>query len=98
MHVSCCLCIDGFVSLIDCSEGRNAYGLLMEKIEGKKPHGRSRQRWEDKIRIDLQEVGWGHGLDWSGSGQGQVAGTCKRGNEPSGSIKRRLFPDWLRTD
>jgi len=29
---------------------------------------------------------WGHWLDWSGSGKGQVAGTCKRGNEPLGSI------------
>jgi hypothetical protein len=29
----------------------------------------------------------GHGLDWSGSGQGQVAGTCECGNELSGSIK-----------
>jgi hypothetical protein len=36
--------------------------------------------------MDLQEVGWGHGLDWSGSVKGQVAGTCKCGNEPSGSI------------
>jgi hypothetical protein len=29
----------------------------------------------------------GHGLDRSGSGQGQVAGCCGCGNEPSGSIK-----------
>jgi hypothetical protein len=36
-------------------------------------------RWEDNIQMDLQEVGWGHELDWSGSGQ-EVAGTCKRGN------------------
>jgi hypothetical protein len=33
--------------------------------------------WEDNIKMDLQEVGWGHGLDLSGSGQGQVAGWCK---------------------
>jgi hypothetical protein len=32
-----------------------------------------------------------HGLDWSGSGYEQVAGTCKCGNEPSGSIKFRDF-------
>jgi hypothetical protein len=31
---------------------------------------------------------WGYGLDRSGSGQGQVAGTCDCGNEISGSIKR----------
>jgi len=32
-----------------------------------------------------------HGLDRSGSGQGQVAGTCECGNELSGSIKRAEF-------
>jgi hypothetical protein len=25
-------------------------------------------RWEDNIKMDLQEVGWGHGLDWAVSG------------------------------
>jgi len=38
--------------------------------------------------MDLQEVGWGrHRLDECGSEQGQVVGSCERGNEPSGSIK-----------
>ena len=36
---------------------------------------------------------WGHGLVRSGSGLGQVTGTCKRGNELSGSIKRGEFLD-----
>jgi hypothetical protein len=27
-----------------------------------------RRRWEDNIKMDLQEVGWGHGLDWYGLG------------------------------
>ena len=31
--------------------------------EGKKPLRRPRRRWEDNIKMDLQEVGWGHGLD-----------------------------------
>ena len=30
---------------------------------------------------------WVCGLDWSGSGMGQVAEACEFGNEPSGSIK-----------
>ena len=47
--------------------------------------------------MGLQEEGWGHGLDWSGPGQGQVASTCKSGNEPSGSIKCAEFLNWLRT-
>jgi hypothetical protein len=33
------------------------------------------------------------GLDASGSGQGSVAGPCGHGNEPSGSIKGRVFID-----
>ena len=38
--------------------------------------------------MDLQEVGWGRrGQDRSASGQGQLAGCCECGNEPSGSIK-----------
>ena len=36
---------------------------LVGKPEGKKPLGRPRRRWEDKIKIDLQEVGGGRG-DW----------------------------------
>ena len=35
----------------------------------------------------------GHGLDRSGSGYGQVAGSCKRDNEFSGSIKCEEFVD-----
>jgi hypothetical protein len=40
---------------------------------------------------------WGHGLDRSGSGQGQVVGTCECGNAISGSIKCGEFLEWLRT-
>ena len=41
---------------------------------------------------------WGYGLDRSGSGYGQVAGTCECGNEPSGcSIKYGEFLDCLKT-
>jgi len=39
----------------------------------------------------------GYGLDRSGSGQGQVAGTCECGNEPSVSIKCREFLYKLKT-
>ena len=35
----------------------------MGKSEGKRPLGRPKRRWEDNIKIDLQEVGWGHGMD-----------------------------------
>jgi hypothetical protein len=36
---------------------------LVGKPEGKKPLGRPRLRWEDNIKMDLQEVGWGR-MDW----------------------------------
>jgi hypothetical protein len=46
-------------------ENRNAYRLLVGKPEGKRPLGRPRRRWEDNIRMDLGEVGWGD-VDWIG--------------------------------
>jgi hypothetical protein len=40
-----------------------AYRVFVGKPEGKITFGRARRRWEDNIKMDLQEVGWGHGLD-----------------------------------
>jgi hypothetical protein len=69
-------------------ERRGAYRVLLGKPEGRRPLGRPRRRWEDNIKMDLREVGWGGRLlDRSGSGQGQVAGSCVYGDEPSDSIK-----------
>ena len=39
------------------------YRILVGKLEGKKPLGRPRLRWEDNIKMVLQEVGCG-GMDW----------------------------------
>jgi hypothetical protein len=55
------------------------------KHEGKGPLGRPRHRWEDNIRMDLQELGE--------LGCGGMAGTCECVDEPSGSIKRGEFID-----
>ena len=44
-------------------EGRGVYRVLMGKPEGKRPLRRPRHRWEDNIKMDLQEVGGGCG-DW----------------------------------
>jgi len=44
-------------------ERRGVYRVLVGKPEGKRPLGRPRRRWEDNIKIDLQEVGCG-GMDW----------------------------------
>ena len=37
--------------------------LLVGKLEGKRPLGRLRRRWEDNIKMDIQELGCG-GVDW----------------------------------
>ena len=44
-------------------DGRGVYRVLVGKPEGKRPLGRPRRRWEDNIRMDLQEVGLGY-EDW----------------------------------
>jgi hypothetical protein len=42
---------------------RNAYGILVGKPEGKRLLERHRRRWENNIKMDLSEIGWG-GMDW----------------------------------
>jgi len=49
-------------------EERGVHIVLVEKSERKRPLGRPRCRWEDNIKMDLQEVGGGlWGLDGVGS-------------------------------
>jgi hypothetical protein len=69
-------------------EKRNAYRLLVEKPEEKRPPGKPRRRWVDNIRMDLGEVGWGD-VVWIGLAklQEQVESSCEFGIEPSGSMK-----------
>jgi hypothetical protein len=45
-------------------EGRHVYRVLVGKPEGKRPIGRPRQRWEDGIKMDLWEIGWGGCVEW----------------------------------
>jgi hypothetical protein len=66
-------------------EETGVYRVLVGKLEGKRPLGRPRRRWDDNIRMDLQEVGCGV-MDWIGLTQ-----ECN--NEPSGSIKCGDFLD-----
>ena len=42
-------------------EGRGVHRVLVAKPEGKSPLGRPRHRWEDNIKMDLQEMGGGCG-------------------------------------
>jgi hypothetical protein len=50
----------GHVALM--GEKRDAYRILVGRPEGRRPLGKPRRRWEDNIKMDLQEVGWG--IDW----------------------------------
>ena len=47
----------GFVARM--GERRSAYRVSVGKPEGKRPLGRPRVRWEDNIKMDFKEVGWG---------------------------------------
>ena len=62
-------------------EDRGVHRVLV----GKRPLGRPRHRWEDNIKIVLQEVGGGRG-DWL-----ELAGTCGYGEGLSGSINAGNF-------
>jgi len=42
--------------------------VLVEKLKGKRPLRRPRHRWEDNIKMDLEEVGFG-GMDWMDQAQ-----------------------------
>ena len=42
---------------------RGAYRVLVGKPEGKRTLGRPRHRWEDNIKMYLEEVGW-KGMEW----------------------------------
>jgi hypothetical protein len=44
-------------------EGRSAFKILTGKPTGTRPLGRSRSRWEDNIRMDLEEIGI-NGRNW----------------------------------
>jgi hypothetical protein len=44
-------------------EGRKVYKVLVGKLKGRRPLGRRRRRWEDGIKMDLREIGWG-GVEW----------------------------------
>ena len=49
-------------------EERGVYRVLVGKPEGKRPLGRPRSRWVDRIRMDIQVVGCGY-IGWIGLAQ-----------------------------
>ena len=58
--------------MVHMGDRRGVFRVLVGKPEGMKPLGRSRHRWEDNIKMDLQEVGCGvwTGLSWLRIGTG----------------------------
>ena len=69
-------------------------GFLGGGSEGRRPLGSPRFRWEDNIKMDLQEEGCG-GFDWINLAQdrGGWPALVNAGNEPSGSVKCGEFLD-----
>jgi hypothetical protein len=53
-------------------EKRGPYRILVGRTQGRRPLGRSRHRWEDNIKMVVQDVGWGAwtGLSWFRIGTG----------------------------
>ena len=69
VHVCICIYVCVYIYVRRMEEGRGVHKVLVGKPEGKRPLGRPRHRWEDTIKMDLQEVGRGcGGLDGVGSG------------------------------
>jgi len=55
---------------------RGAYRVSVGRLEGRRPIGRRKVRWEGNIKIDFQDVGWGC-MDWTdvaevGRGNGRL--------------------------
>jgi len=72
-------------------QGRGVHRVLVGKPEGKRPLGRPRRRWEDNVKMGLQEVGGGCG-DWV-----ELAQDREYGDEPSGSKNAGTFLTSCRT-
>jgi hypothetical protein len=61
------------VHVANIGERRGVYGVLVGKPEGKRPLGRLRHRWEEYIKMDPQEVGFGD-MDWIDLAQNRADG------------------------
>jgi hypothetical protein len=68
-------------------EGRSSFKILIDTPAGKSHLGRPRRRWEDNIRMDLEEIGINtrHWVD-SAQDKGLLESPCECGIEPPGSI------------
>ena len=73
-------------------EGRSAFKILTGKPSGKKPLGSPRRRWEDNIRMDLEEIGIKVG-NWVSSAQDRDywRALVDCGSEPTGFISHGVY-------
>jgi hypothetical protein len=73
---------------------RGVYWVVLGKPEENRSLGRPRPRWEDNIRMNIQEVGWGN-MDWIDLAQNRDTwwALVNCGNEPSDSIQCGEFLD-----
>jgi hypothetical protein len=78
-------------------ENKGVYRVLVGKSERKRPLRRLGVDRKIILRCIFRNGMWEYGLNRAGSGQGQVAGSSDRGNEPSGCIKYGEFLDYLKT-
>jgi hypothetical protein len=52
-------------ALVSGGRKRRVYRFLVGRSVGKRPLGRPRRRWEDNIKVDFQELGWGEWTEFS---------------------------------
>jgi hypothetical protein len=69
-------------------ERRNAYSVLVGKLERRRPVERPRHRWKNNIEMEVQKLEGG-GMDWIYLTQQRekIAGSCECGNKLLGSTK-----------
>jgi hypothetical protein len=70
--------------------GEKPYQIFAEKAEERWSPRRSKLGWKDKMKMDLEALGYESVLDSSAWVQGRVASTDAHDHQPSGSIKRRI--------
>jgi hypothetical protein len=79
--------------VVRMGERRCAYKILVGRPERRRPLGRPKRRWRIILEWVFKKRDGEYGLDYSGSEQGQVVGSCKCGNERSGSKNCGEFLD-----
>ena len=78
-------------------ERRDLYRVLVRKPEGKRPLGRTRRRWEDNLKMDLQEVNWIDVAQDSARWRALVNDECKAHYAEYNTLSRKRYTLLLNT-